>query len=89
MIKFLSGKNMPNCVIGLGLSDENVKRLTAGHPIIVDLLELGLPWQAKVLLFHGKTEKDMEAERYAPPPRREAREEESGKSESCPKSQQT
>jgi hypothetical protein len=59
MIKFIANLHTPNCLIGLGLSDENVKRLTAGQPILVDLLELGLPWSAKVVIFHGTTEQFM------------------------------
>ena len=62
MIKFLAGKDTKRQVIGLGLSEENVVRLRQGRPIHVDLLELGLPWQAEVLIFYGVTEQALREE---------------------------
>lgn len=54
MIKALKG----NMII-LGLSDENVKRLTNDQPIKFNLKELGLS-DMDVFIFHGKTEQVMQ-----------------------------
>jgi hypothetical protein len=48
-------------VIVLGLSDENVKRLTQGQPIRVTGESIGLSSVAAILVFHGGTEQGMEA----------------------------
>jgi len=53
MIKALKGN-----MIMLGLSDENVKRLTNDQPIKFNLKELGL-FDYEVVIFHGKTEQEM------------------------------
>lgn len=45
-------------VVGLGLSDENVRRLTGGEPIMLNLKELGLS-NIDLFIFHGATEADM------------------------------
>lgn len=45
-------------IVGLGLSDENVKRLTTGQPIVLNLKELGLS-NIDLFIFHGATEADM------------------------------
>jgi len=47
--------------IVFGLSDENLKRLKAGMPILLNLADLGLE-SRRVLIFSGKTEADMTAE---------------------------
>ncbi|MBO2461750.1 hypothetical protein [Actinomadura violacea] len=39
----------------LGLSGENVTRLAAGEPIIVDMAEMGLP-PMEVAIIYGRTE---------------------------------
>lgn len=54
MIKALKG----NMII-LGLSDENVKRLTNDQPIKFNLKELGLS-DYDVFIFNGKTEQEMQ-----------------------------
>lgn len=59
MVKFVAGPGKKNCVIGLGLSEKNVQRIRAGEPITIDFLELGLPWQGKIVIFHGETELKM------------------------------
>ena len=43
----------------LGLSGENMARLMAGEPMLVNLAELGLPPQ-RVALVGGHTEADIE-----------------------------
>lgn len=45
-------------VVGLGLSDENVRLLTDGKPIMLNLKELGLS-NIELFIFHGATEADM------------------------------
>jgi hypothetical protein len=42
-------------LVVFGLSGENVTRLMAGEPILVDLRELGLP-PGRVLIAGGRTE---------------------------------
>lgn len=44
----------------LGLSGENMARLMADEPILIDLIELGLPSQ-KVLIVGGKDEDTIAA----------------------------
>lgn len=46
-----------NMVI-LGLSDENIQRLTHDQPIKFNLKELGMG-DINILIFHGKTEQEM------------------------------
>ena len=56
-------------VVVLGLSGENVTRLMADEPIIVQLAELGLK-PMKILLLGGRTEADITAmltERFGEP----------------------
>lgn len=48
----------------LGLSGENVTRLMAGEPMVLELRELGLP-DVQVLLVGGRTEGDITAALYA------------------------
>lgn len=45
----------------LGISAENVTRLVAGEPILLDLEELGLP-PMQVVIMYGKTERHITAE---------------------------
>lgn len=57
MIKFVGGDaNDP--IIGLGLSFKNLKKLKAGQPILIDLVEMGLV--GNILIFSGSNEKEME-----------------------------
>lgn len=42
----------------LGLSGENVTRLAANEPIVIDLAELGLP-PTVVVLIYGRTEQTI------------------------------
>jgi len=48
-------------VIVLGLSGENIKRLTAGQPIRVTGDSINTPEIATILIFAGGTEQGMEA----------------------------
>jgi hypothetical protein len=48
-------------VIVLGLSQENIKRLTAGQPIRVTGESISTPEIASILIFAGGTEQGMEA----------------------------
>ena len=48
-------------VIVLGLSKENITRLTTGQPIRVTGESVGVPEIAAILLFAGGTEQGMEA----------------------------
>lgn len=45
----------------LGLSGENMTRLMAKEPIMLDLSELGLP-RMTVLIIGGRTEADIESD---------------------------
>lgn len=56
MIKFKSNGNKP--LIGLGLSEGNVKKLRKGKPIFIMKEELGIDFD--LLIFWGRTEKEME-----------------------------
>jgi hypothetical protein len=58
MIKFTAVKD-GKLLIGLGLSEENIKRLRKGNPIVVDLADLGITFKAEVFIFTGKNEKTM------------------------------
>ena len=54
MIKFRA-----NEIIGFGLSEENIKRLKEGKPIMFDANDLGIEG-SKIVIFYGKTEQDMQ-----------------------------
>lgn len=56
MIKFKVSKD-GKPLLGLGISAENVKRLIAGQPIIVDGVEMGI--EVEVMIFYGETEDDL------------------------------
>lgn len=45
----------------LGLSHENLRRLKAGQPIVLNLAELELP-ATEIMIFSGKTEDGMRAQ---------------------------
>lgn len=44
-------------VFGLGISEENVRRLKAGQPIRVSLDEMG--GDGVAMIFYGETERDL------------------------------
>lgn len=76
MIKALLRDTIGQAVVVLGLSGENMARLMADEPIVVQLAELGLP-PMKILLMGGRTEETIAAqltEKFGPP-RKHIREE--------------
>ena len=63
MIKFTLNRpthdgHQNKLVIGFGLSEANIKKLKQGHPILIDLMEMGIPYY-EVLIMYGKTEQEM------------------------------
>ncbi|SHI67379.1 hypothetical protein [Streptomyces sp. 3214.6] len=71
MIKALLRESAGQAVVVLGLSGENMARLMADEPIVVQVAELGLP-PMKILLMGGRTEEVMAAqlkERFGTPKR--------------------
>ncbi|MET9122987.1 hypothetical protein [Streptomyces sp. NPDC004528] len=61
MIKALLREPNGRAVVVLGLSGENVTRLMADEPIVVQLAELGLQ-PMKIVLMGGRTEADITAQ---------------------------
>ena len=56
MIKFkIDGAEKP--LIGFGITEENVKRLKSGMPILVNLQEMGI--NADILICYGETELEL------------------------------
>jgi hypothetical protein len=51
----MNGAEKP--LIGFGISEENVKRLKKGMPILINLKEMGI--EADILIFYGETEAEM------------------------------
>jgi hypothetical protein len=45
--------------VGLGLSDDNIKLLQEGRPMLIHLSEVGLPYDLQLFIFYGPTEQDM------------------------------
>lgn len=60
MIKFRASTD-DGFILGFGLSEENVKRLKQGKPILIDLDEMGIHG-GKLTIFYGKTEAKMARE---------------------------
>ena len=61
MIKARSVGADGNPLVFLGLTGENVTRLAAGEPILIQLADLGLP-SMQVALMYGKTERHITAQ---------------------------
>lgn len=59
MIKFVTEGIDGVPLIGLGISAGNVKKLKEGQPILVRGKEIGRPEVGNIMIFYGKTEKDM------------------------------
>jgi len=61
MLKFFiqSKDNSHAPIIGIGLSDENLKRLKERKPIQFNLQELNIPINMNVLIVSGETEEDI------------------------------
>jgi hypothetical protein len=47
-------------IIGLGLSEENIKRLKEGMPILVNKESLKIPFD--IVILYGRTENEIEAD---------------------------
>lgn len=63
MIKFVAdNKDGRRKILGLGLTAKNVEALKAGRPIHIHSEELGLPWNADIVLFYGETEQALTEE---------------------------
>lgn len=60
MIKCTARLEGGSHLLVLGLTDGNLERLRAGEPIAFDLMGLGLPWEGKVTIFHGRDEVTIE-----------------------------
>lgn len=61
MIKAVLREPAGTAVVVLGLSGENMTRLMADEPIVVQLAELGLK-PMKILIMGGRTEEDIAAQ---------------------------
>lgn len=61
MIKALIAMRDGTPGVILGLSGENVARLVADEPIMIDLAELGLPAMT-IAIMYGRTEADIQTQ---------------------------
>jgi hypothetical protein len=52
------GRSKDRNVMIVGLSDENLKRLQEGQPILTEMDDVGFP-QLDLVIMHGKTEDDL------------------------------
>jgi hypothetical protein len=52
------GRSKDRNVMIVGLSDENLKRLQEGQPILTEMDHVGFP-QLDLVIMHGKTEDDL------------------------------
>ena len=61
MVKFSSTGHDDKVLLGLGISELNVRRLKEGMPIYIkdDELEQLTGWNGNILLMYGKTEADI------------------------------
>lgn len=57
MIKFKLTTDDGKVKLGLGISDENVRRLKRGEPIYVNLNEMGI--EAELMIMYGRTEAEI------------------------------
>lgn len=60
VIQFSGSDDDGHRYIGIGLSAENIRRLRAGDPAVVDMSKHGLPEGSKMVIFYGSTEAEME-----------------------------
>jgi len=58
MLKFTAKGNDSKDLLCFGLSEKNLEKLKEGQPIVVDGAELGRS-DLRVMIFYGKTERDM------------------------------
>ena len=54
----LMGKQVPTIIAGI--SDENIRKLRNGHPILSTLKSFGYDVPANLLIFYGKTPQDLQ-----------------------------
>ena len=60
MIQFTFDDQNGKKYLGLGVSRENINRLTAGKPISVDLTKLNVVVDGKIMIFFGETERELQ-----------------------------
>ena len=60
MIKFVFDDDEGHTHLGLGISRENVNRLTQGGPIRVDLAEMKVTVNGDVMIYFGETERELQ-----------------------------
>lgn len=60
MIKFVAHDKDGRALLGLGLSDENLRRLRKNRPIAVDPRDLGIEGP-RIMVFAGPDEDSMRA----------------------------
>jgi hypothetical protein len=63
MLKFLS-TNRARALVGLGLTDENLRRMQDGKPVYVKLSEFGIgeshyAGQVELFIYHGTDEESL------------------------------
>lgn len=59
MIRFTFTDRDGRIHLGLGVSRENINRLTAGKPIDVNLTELNVTLNGGVMIYFGETEAEL------------------------------
>lgn len=58
MIKFKAMAKNGRTLLGFGITDKNIELLKEGHPIKMDMLDLGLKG-LDITIFYGHTDKAM------------------------------
>lgn len=61
MVKFKANQADGRPIVGLGLTEENIRRLQSDQPIYIKSEDLGMKG-FDIMIFSGKTEKTMEAD---------------------------
>ncbi len=59
MLKFCGCTDDGTPMIGIGLSEENIKRLKKGKPLRFDAQGAGWPFKGKFLVVYGETEEKI------------------------------
>jgi hypothetical protein len=60
MIRFTFDDNDGRTHLGLGVSRENINRLTSGYPIRVDVKELNISVNGALMIYFGETEIELQ-----------------------------
>lgn len=60
MVRFVFNDKEGKTHLGLGITRENVNRLTAGQPIHVKLREMGVSIDGAVMIYFGETEVELQ-----------------------------